>query len=101
MKCEHCGSEIKENDKYCLECGHKIKQIIKPEVIPYRSSEGNVYYNFGEKPNQLSGGQAFRLYLIFFIIAAILAFIGYSYVNKDKKEIDNFNFNQININEVL
>ena len=43
----------------------------------------------------------FGAYLIFFIIAAILAFIGYSYVNKDKKEIDNFNFNQININEVL
>ena len=101
MKCEYCGADLKENDKYCLECGKKVKQIIKPEVIPYRSSEGNVYYNFGEKPNQLTGGQAFRLYLIFFAIAAILGYVVFSYINKDKKEIDKCNINQVNINEVL
>ena len=53
MFCEKCGVELKENDIYCFNCGHKNKRIKNVESI---EKDDNVMLKFGYicEPNAIA-----------------------------------------------
>ena len=52
MKCKKCGFEIKENKKFCTNCGWEIELITldKSEELPTKTNVGNLFDNLTTQP---------------------------------------------------
>lgn len=86
MKCFKCGTEIKENEKFCSNCG---SEIIKKENIDNIQKEENLDKNIESKPNKKKNNKIIFIIIGILVIATlgcVIFVMNKSNDTKDKKE---------------
>lgn len=48
MKCENCGKELKESERFCSYCGQNNDYFIEKEPVVYESAKSNGSGNYNE-----------------------------------------------------
>ncbi len=102
MKCKHCGFEIKENEKFCTNCGKAISQMEKEgfsEDTKEKENFEKVQKNSDESMIDTSNNPMKKVLLysslsilcIFVLAVAISAFVSHSGKNRDTYSPNDYN----------
>lgn len=76
MYCENCGSEIKKTDKFCKECGYKIKDYFDNNT----NANGTLTNEYSNVQNTAHSSQTagIKTYILKLTGSVLLLFIGYA-----------------------
>ena len=85
MFCEKCGVELKENDIYCFNCGHKNKRIKNVESI---EKDDNVMLKLYPEFHILLVDLSIIFIRTFYLMLVVLPVIGFIYQSVYDKKPD-------------
>ncbi len=93
MKCQNCGSEIKNGTAFCANCGAPVQ--VQQNVAPVQnqpmnqSAPGGQYYYGPQQPKKGGGLKTLGIVLLIILLLVGLAaggYFGYKALTKDKEE---------------